>query len=87
MARQHNFIDMVGFKTEYLTVVKFYGIKNKKTIWECMCSCGNVCFVSGDKLRSGSTKSCGCLMRKMGAINSIPTSRLVMQNWPCLVLY
>lgn len=70
MARQHNFIDMVGFETEYLTVVKFHGIKNKKTIWECECSCGNVCFVSGDKLRLGLTKSCGCLMRKMGAVNS-----------------
>lgn len=29
-------------------------------VWECICDCGNVCFVSNDKLNKGETKSCGC---------------------------
>lgn len=29
--------------------------------WVCKCSCGNNCYVRGRDLRSGNTKSCGCL--------------------------
>lgn len=31
-------------------------------IWECLCSCGEKCFVSSNNLNSGNTKSCGCLV-------------------------
>lgn len=30
-------------------------------LWECVCDCGNFVEVSGADLRSGHTKSCGCL--------------------------
>lgn len=33
----------------------------KVTVWECMCSCGNITLVPSQHLRSGRTKSCGCL--------------------------
>jgi len=29
-------------------------------VWKCLCSCGNICHVSGVKLRNGHTQSCGC---------------------------
>ena len=29
--------------------------------WRCRCKCGNICTVSGEHLKSGHTKSCGCL--------------------------
>ena len=35
--------------------------KRGLAFWTCTCECGNVTVVSGDKLRSGWTKSCGCL--------------------------
>lgn len=37
------------------------GVKRQKIIyWNCICSCGAVKTVQGAKLRSGTTKSCGC---------------------------
>lgn len=33
--------------------------------WLCKCDCGNETIVSGYKLRSGNTKSCGCLQNEM----------------------
>ncbi len=32
--------------------------------WDCLCDCGNHKIVSGNKLRSGNTKSCGCYRRE-----------------------
>ena len=31
-----------------------------KIVWECLCDCGNTCFVQSTKLSTGHTKSCGC---------------------------
>lgn len=33
-------------------------------LWQCLCDCGNTCTVSSNKLRTGHTKSCGCLQRE-----------------------
>lgn len=35
--------------------------KNYNKYWRCLCDCGRETTVIGDKLRSGKTKSCGCL--------------------------
>lgn len=35
--------------------------KHRNLIWLCQCDCGNTCEVSGNNLRTGHTKSCGCL--------------------------
>lgn len=34
-------------------------------MWLCQCDCGNEVTVSGNRLRSGNTKSCGCLRREL----------------------
>jgi len=34
--------------------------KGRNLIWECQCDCGNICEVSGNNLRTGHTRSCGC---------------------------
>ena len=58
--------DMTGKKIGRLTVVAYSHIgAGGKAYWECKCECGNTCVISGDKLRRGHTKSCGCLQRKM----------------------
>lgn len=46
-----------------------------RTMWLCLCSCGNTTIVMGQSLRSGNTRSCGCLVfknrhRKHGMYNS-----------------
>lgn len=43
-----------------LTVIGYHSTRNKKAYWECKCNCGNISIASGDNLRSGSVKSCGC---------------------------
>jgi hypothetical protein len=30
-------------------------------VWDCVCDCGNRCKVAGCSIRSGATRSCGCL--------------------------
>lgn len=35
-----------------------------KGFWQCVCECGTTTFVRGGDLRSGDTKSCGCIFRE-----------------------
>lgn len=49
-------MDLSGHKYNKLSVIKEVGNK-----WECLCDCGNTTFVSLSELRSGHTKSCGCI--------------------------
>ena len=35
--------------------------KHRNVLWNCKCSCGNETTVTGNRLRVGMTKSCGCL--------------------------
>ena len=60
------FIDLTGQKFGRLTVLS-RSTKNKfrKAYWECICSCPNktLKIISADNLKSGNTKSCGCLFK------------------------
>lgn len=44
-----------------LKVIEFMGINSGHTKWQCRCDCGNTVIVSANNLKSGNTKSCGCL--------------------------
>ena len=54
--------DLTGQKFGRLIVTEFHGIdKRGYALWNCICECGRRPVVRGDHLRSGNTKSCGCL--------------------------
>lgn len=38
--------------------------RHKKVVWECLCDCGQTCYVSSNNITQGSVKSCGCLMKE-----------------------
>lgn len=58
-------IDITGCKFGRLTVLEKNGKDNfGQVIWKCRCECGNTTFVRSYHLRSGHTKSCGCLERE-----------------------
>lgn len=56
-------IDLIGDKYGRLTVVEFDRLQNRKTYWKCTCDCGLTVIATGNNLRSGNTKSCGCLRK------------------------
>lgn len=47
-----------------LTVQRIKESSKGTITWQCLCACGNIKVVSGDDLRAGRTKSCGCLKRE-----------------------
>lgn len=58
-------IDLTGQKYGRLTPVEFCGIKDHKARWKCSCDCGLTVIVPANSLRTGNTKSCGCLHREI----------------------
>lgn len=60
-----NFIDITGQRFHKLTVVcRGASTRKLQARWECRCDCGNVITTDGQRLRSGHTKSCGCIKGK-----------------------
>lgn len=59
------FIDLTGKRYGRLVVIERAKNKGSKTAWLCKCDCGNEKIVSGDKLKTGNTKSCGCLNKEL----------------------
>lgn len=63
---KRNFIDLSGESFGLLKVTNEYKLENRKRLWKCICDCGNTCWISTDKLKSGHTKSCGCIRSSFG---------------------
>lgn len=59
------FKDLTGKKFNRLTVLGL-GKRNSsgQIQWKCRCDCGNIVFATSSYLKSGHTKSCGCLNRE-----------------------
>lgn len=56
------FKDITDKRYGRLVALKRYGAdKYKNVMWECQCDCGRIIIIPGVRLRSGNTKSCGCL--------------------------
>ena len=61
--------NIAGQKFGELTAIEYVGDREypcgkKLSMWKCVCSCGNETTVSLSALRTGNTKSCGCLNEK-----------------------
>lgn len=57
-------LDMVGMRFGKLTVLKEAYTRKSKHYWLCRCDCGNEKIVEEYHLKSGRTKSCGCLRKQ-----------------------
>ncbi|MGL6219188.1 MAG: hypothetical protein ACRC36_14215 [Lacrimispora sphenoides] len=57
--------DLSGKKIGMLKVIKMVRKDGKDTYWECMCDCGKKTVVTAGNLKSGHTKSCGCLHKNV----------------------
>lgn len=59
--------DLIGQKFGRLTVLakseNRAGVR-KKIMWICQCECGEIKEITGESLKSGTTKSCGCIYKE-----------------------
>jgi hypothetical protein len=60
----------LGERYGRLRVVARLPAKNRQRYYLCHCECGNELPVRGRHLRSGNTKSCGCLKREVASQNA-----------------
>jgi hypothetical protein len=67
----------IGQKFERLLVLEYLGFDKSRhdTILKCICNCGVIVETAWQGLRTGGTKSCGCLKKEMGKV------RLTGQTW------
>lgn len=67
-------LELSGKKFGRLTVVGLSHSVNGKTYWDVACECGEKRTILGASIKSGNTKSCGCLTEPHGKYGS-PTHR------------
>ena len=81
-------LDLSGLKYGKLTILRrekaYRDVKSKikrtRTQWFCMCDCGNTITVMTESLKTGNTKSCGCLHTLHG-FTKTPEFRI----WTCMM--
>ena len=76
-------VDKASQRYGWLAVLQQVG-RNKRghALWECVCLCGGVTVVYGDRLRGGRTRSCGCLQRESRAAGPANSFRHGMAKTP-----
>lgn len=60
-------IDIAGQRFGRLVAIRFLGsrLHDGSRCYECHCDCGEVLILETNRLRSGNTRSCGCLRREI----------------------
>ena len=90
-----NAVDIAGQRFGKLIAVRATEERrNGSVIWECRCDCGSTVFVATRGLRSGSTRSCGCLTisidltgQRFGKLTAVrPTEERLNRQvvWECV---
>lgn len=72
-SKGRSLLDITGMRFGKLVAIERAYIKNKGAYWKCSCDCGNDSIHSLSHLRSGNTKSCGCLSRKLNGKSQTKT--------------
>ncbi len=76
-------VNLLEKKFGRLTVTKFLFVdKNRKSVWSCVCDCGEVTSVVGSMLTYGKTQSCGCLHSESSARNARKVNETYKGNNP-----
>ena len=57
-------IDLTSQRFGRLVVVRRAPNVGRYTAWGCICDCGNYAEMTTPSLRSGNTRSCGCLLQE-----------------------
>ena len=58
----HNFKNLIGQQFGRLTVRRYAGVnKHGQSTWKCECVCGKYTVLSNAHLKTGNSRSCGCL--------------------------
>lgn len=57
-------IDLTGKTFGRLTVLEYVETIKKDAYWRCRCECGSLKITSSNALRTGHTRSCGCLRKE-----------------------
>ena len=57
--------DITGNRYGRLTVTEHLGVRGRRAhYWKCKCDCGKIVESSGDNLKKGNCKSCGCISKE-----------------------
>ena len=86
-------VNLAGQIFGELTVVRLVGRnKHKHYAWDCQCKCGKTVVVTSGHLRSGHTRSCGCLRDRATASRSIRHGKArrgaatgEYRSWQCMI--
>lgn len=84
-------IDLTGQRFNRLVVIEECGkSKYGHVLWRCQCDCGEERIVEGKSLRSGHTKSCGCLkkekVKERNTTHGLSKKyRTEYQTWICMI--
>lgn len=79
-------VDLTGQQFGELTVISLDKKRNneKGARWICQCNCGNTISVLASRLKSGQTRSCGCLKRKETKRERIDLTGRTIGSWEVL---
>ena len=68
--------NLIGQTFERLSVIELGKVEKGRVYWKCLCTCGNEILVQTNHLKSGHTKSCGCL----NSMGEEKISKILQQN-------
>ena len=73
-------LEIAGRRFQMVNVVSFAYMNGVRSVWKCMCDCGNEFFSEGRNFTSGKRKSCGCTNNKRSATKKSTVQKVIKTN-------